>query len=165
MRDDSVSFYLPDKNQYYLDSYENFSETKGWEWGVGLKDFLNLVIGKTGLAGPPLSFIKKEKNHLVYASEGQLWQKKFWVDYRKSCLTRSEWMNKNNDQVLIIDYERYKTYDGRKLPGFLQVKIPSERETLKVWFKNRKINLAISEKRFMLSIPDDAERVWLQEKE
>lgn len=165
IRNDSVFFYLPERNEYYLDSYERFSETKGWEWGIGLKDFLNLIVGKNGLEKAPLRFVKSEKNDLVFVSEDEFWERKFWVDQRKKQLTKSEWTGKNNGQILRIDYKNYKDYEGRKLPSFLQIKIPSERETLKVRFKKRKINLPISEKRFRLTIPQDAQRVWLKEKD
>lgn len=165
MKNDSVFFYLPERNEYYLDSYENFSQTKGWEWGIGLKDFLNLIVGKNGLEKAPLRFVKSEKNNLVFISEDDSWQRKFWVDQRKNQLTKGEWTGKNDGQILRIDYKNYKDYDGRKLPSLLQIKIPSERETLKVRFKKRKINLPISEKRFRLTVPRDAQRVWLKEKD
>lgn len=164
IKNDSVSFYVPERNEYYLDSYENFSQTKGWEWGIALMDFLNLIVGKNGLEKAPLRFVKSERNDLVFISQDDSWQRKFWVDHRKNQLTKSEWTGKNDGQILRIDYKKYKDYDDRKLPSLLQIKIPSERETLKIWFKKRKTNLPISEQRFRLTIPPDAQRVWLKEK-
>ncbi len=165
IRNDSVSFYLPERNEYYHDSYDNFSRTKGWEWGIGLEDFLNLIIGKNGFGKAPLRFIKRVKNNLIYLSQDESWEKKFWVDHRKNQVTRSEWTNKNTRQVLKIDYKNYRDYDGWELPRFLEIKIPAEKETLKVRFKKRKINLPLSEKIFRIIIPDDARRVWLKEKD
>jgi hypothetical protein len=162
---DSVFFYLPEKNEYYLDSYENFSRTKGWEWGIELKDFLNLVIGKNGLGQENLKFVKKEKNKLVYVSADDFWEKRFWVDHRKNRLSKSEWKNKITKEFLRIEFKRYKDFYGRELPGFMEIKIPSERETLKVLFKKRKINLPLSRKRFEFTIPHDASRVWLKLKD
>ena len=66
IRNDSVSFYLPERNEYYHDSYDNFSRTKGWEWGIGLEDFLNLIIGKNGFGKAPLRFIKRVLEQLKY---------------------------------------------------------------------------------------------------
>lgn len=162
---DSVFFYLPERNEYYLDSYNNFSQTQGWEWGIELKDFLNLMIGKNGLSQENLKFIKKEKNKLIYVSEDDLWEKKFWVDYRKNHLLRSEWRNKSNGEFLRIEFKRYKDVEGRELPRFLEIKIPSERETLKVTFKKRKINFPLTQKRFEFAFPHNAHRVWLKEKD
>ena len=165
MKNDSVLFYLPERNEYYLDSYENFSQTKGWEWGIELEDFLNLVVGKNGLGKAPLRFMKREKHDLIYVSTDESWEKRFWVDHRKNRLTRSEWISKDTKQVLTIDYKKYKDYDGRQLPRFLEIKISSERETLKVRFKKRKINIPLSEKIFTIIIPENARRVWLEEKD
>lgn len=166
MEKDSVFFYLPERNEYYFDSYENFSQAKGWEWRIELKDFLNLVIGKNGLAEEDLKFVKREKNNLIFISEDDLWKKKFWLDYRRDHLIKSEWRSKKSEEFLIgIEYKRYKDFDGQRLPGFLEIKIPSEKEILKVRFKKRKVNLPLSEKRFIIRIPSDARRVWLKEKD
>jgi len=165
MNNDSVSFYLPESNEYYVDSYQNFSQTKGWEWGIELKDFLNLVIGKNGSDQESLKFIKVEKNKLLYVSEDDLWEKRFWVDTRKNHLSKSEWKSKKSGEFLRIEFKRYKDYKGRKFPGYMEIKIPSEGETLKVIFKKRKINLPLSQERFELSIPHNANRVWLKEKD
>jgi hypothetical protein len=166
IKNDSVFFYLPERNEYYLDSYENFSHTEGWEWGIELKGFLNLIIGKNGLTRGDLKFIKREKNQLIFFSEDDLWEKRFWIDYKKSCLIRSEWLSKIDSDFLIrIDYRRYKDYDDKKFSEFMEIKIPSERETLKVRIKKRKINLPLSEKRFVIRIPSAAQRIWLKEKD
>jgi len=165
-RNDSVLFYLPETNEYYLDSYENFSQTKGWEWGIEPKDFLNLLVGKNGMAENDLKFIKREKNKLVFVSENDLYEKRFWVDHGKNRLVRCEWRNKKNgDSLMRIEYKRHKDYNGQSLPGFLEIKIPRHKETLKIWFKKRRINLPIPEERFGVRIPSDADRVWLKEKD
>jgi len=164
-KSDSVLFYLPQTNEYYHDSYENFSQTKGWEWGIELKDFLNLVIGKNGLEENNMKFVKRERNHLIFVSENDGWERKFWVDHRKNHLVKSEWRKKRNGESLIMEYNRYKDYDVQRLPRLLEIKIPEEKETLKIRFKKRKKNLPLPDKRFTVKIPSDAHRVWLKEKD
>ena len=164
-QNDSVLFYLPQTNEYYLDSYENFSQTKGWEWGIELKDFLNLVIGKNGLAENNMKFVKRENKYLIFVSENECWAQKCGVDYRKNHLVKRDWRKKRNGESLIMEYKRYKDYHVQKLPRLLEIKIPEKKETLKIRFKKRKINLPLSDQRFKVRIPSDAHRVWLKEKD
>ena len=159
LKNDSLVYYIPKENKYYYDSYRNFVKRKEWIWESDLAELLDLIICRNGLANESLVFSSSEKKNFVFRFEDGDWQKDFWIDGNKSLLKKAQWKRKEKNEIFLINYKRYKKFEGVLYPKEIEVKSSSSKQILRLKFKEVKVNINLPETKFDLTIPENAQRI------
>jgi hypothetical protein len=157
LENDSILLYFPTKDEYYFDSYQNFSETKFWKWEIELKALLNLAVGKSGIK-KEARFTEKQKSYFLFSQE----DKEFWVNGENLNLDKAVWFIPENSDTLLVFYRKYKNWNDFSWPNAIEVKLLSSNESAKIKFEEMQINSSIPDKKWEIQIPSDANRVEIE---
>jgi len=157
-KDDSLTIYFPKGNQYYNGSFSDLENTKFWNWKIPLKMLLDMILGRDSLTEQNVRYSSSTENLYLYTSEDENWTKEYWIDVLRCRLMRSQFMQKSGGEVYQIDFEDYTRYGQMETPKVIKIKSQTQ-ESAQIRFQERRLNLPIPEKKFLLQIPPDAKRV------
>jgi hypothetical protein len=160
---DSLTIYFADENEFYRGDFSEFEKSELWGLKINLETLLKIITGEEGLSGKDALYIGQDRNSFIYKSEDENWVKQYWIDFKKCCLIKSLWTDKNRGEVYQIENKKFVTFQDVRLPKIIEIK-SGVKESAKIEFIERKFNLPIPEKKFQLNIPPDAKRITFEPK-
>jgi outer membrane lipoprotein-sorting protein len=162
--DDTLILYFPNANEFYKGGFSDFEKSELWGLKIDLKTLLRLIIGENSLSEKDVLYTGQDKNNFIYRFENERWIKQYWIDFKKCCLIKSLWTDKNRGEVYQIENKDFVTFQDVRLPKIIEIK-SGAKESAKIKFIERKFNLPIPEKKFQIKIPPDAKRITFEPKQ
>lgn len=106
------------------------------------------------------SLVIDRNKYLIIGTTGNL-TKKYWIDPKKFVVTTFELLNQKNESLIKLEYKQFEKKNQVMLPKLVQVFQPGQNTRLTILYTDRKTNCRLSNKDFMMKIPDEAERIEL----
>lgn len=165
-----VGSIFMDRNQFLIyNSFENSVYT-GDPGKIPLNRFLpfqtnleNLIQAFSG--APRLDYYEQDslaidRNQYLVIGTNNNQTMKYWIDPRKFVITEFQLLNAEHKSIITIEYQQFEKKDELFLPRLIQISQPANKTRITILYNTRKLNIPLSEKDFVIRIPDQAE--WIR---
>jgi len=160
-----------DRNQFIVyNSFEN-SVYSGYSKDIALKHFLpvdlkleNIIQAFSGKH--PLDFYDKDSlaidrnKYLIIGLKNNL-KRKYWIDPQKFVVTEFQLLNEKDDTLIKLEYKQFEKKSRVFLPKLIQIFQPDQKTRVTIFYTSLEANCKLSEKDFIIKIPEQVERIKL----
>jgi outer membrane lipoprotein-sorting protein len=87
--------------------------------------------------------------------------RKYWIDPKRSVVTDFQLLTDEDEPLIKVEYRKFEKKDQIYLPKYIQIYQPKQKARLTILYTKREPNCRLSEKDFLLKIPEQAERIEL----
>ena len=103
--------------------------------------------------------IDRNKYLIIASKDNQT--RKYWIDPKKAVVTEFQLLTDGDEPLIKLEYQQFEKKDQVYLPKLIQIYQPKQNIRLTILYTKREPNCKLSEKDFILKIPEQAKRIEL----
>lgn len=152
--------YAPRDNTLYYGEIESLDLSDFLQVEIKTEELYEVLTGLTQIILDPDSELSIEDNQYFITSRWEDGVVRYWIDPEDFVVTRSEYLDAEDREVLVKEFRRLRKRDGVVLPQLIKVTRPQARERITLYYSRQKINDGIAPGKFALKMDKDARKVY-----